>query len=225
MIDRMLDRIAVLLLKVDDNDQYKESLEREYKLYREILESIPRSAQEPSKLMASVFSMEQRLNNYVLIGTKKNPLVQLAPMIVSTIHDEEEKSQIIDGVDTNPTYIANRKKRLAILTKYLDGINFDGDLKDIGATIKTVWDEYLLCNIYSNEFEQVVARAKYFYMVRLIYDGSYDEATKLLEEFDSDVILFMHGHLKDSIDILLDMGRATLADELYHFLNNSLISL
>ena len=73
-IDNDLDRIAIYISKLDPHDSYKEPLESEYKLYRDILESIPADESPPDRLVSSIYSLHQRMKNYVVFGTTNNPL-------------------------------------------------------------------------------------------------------------------------------------------------------
>ena len=218
MTKKQLDAIEVMLLKIDENDSYKAPLEKEYELYRTSLESIPRDVNVPQTLSTSVFSMEQRLRNYVILGKSSNPLLELAPTISPKITSEEDKKELVNLANSNASYIANRKSSLAILKSYLDKIDFQGNLEDICSTIKLVQEKYEKTNIFSNEFEQEITRAKYFYELRLLYDGELSRASEYATHFDSGMILFLHKHHQDTVHRLLEEGRSRLAEELNTFL-------
>ena len=218
MIDRKLDGIHVMLLRLDNDDQYKEALYKEYELYRTSLEALPRDVNIPQILDTSVFSFEQRLKNYIVLGKSNNPLIELAPTISKRITSREDIAEILQIANSNSSYIQNKKSQLEVLKSYLDQINFNGDIDDIFSTIKLVEERYLKLNIYSNEFEQEIAKAKYYYELKLLYDGEISRAKEYAEKFDSDLILFIHSHHKDTVHKLLNDGKSKLADELNSFL-------
>ena len=218
-IDNDLDRIAIYISKLDPHDIYKEALEKEYELYRDIIESIPVDESPPDRLVSSIFSLLQRLKNYVVFGNTNNPLVQISPTINKAIESIEEKSELLKEVKTNPTFIASRKQKIDILLGYLANIDIKGKIDDIRNLISLVCTEYQKCNVYSNKLEQELAKAKYYYVIRLIEDGSIEEATTTIQDYDSDMLLFIHTHHKESINTLLKNNKAFLANEMYHFLN------
>ena len=217
-IDNDLDRIAIYLSKLDPHDSFKEALENEYQLYRDIMESIPVDVSPPDRLIASVYSLFQRLKNYVVFGTSNNPLTPIAPSM-SELIKSEEKEDLLKEIKTNPTFISNHKQKINILVGYLTNINFDGNIDDIRSTIYLVKSEYSKCKVYSNMLEQEIAKAKYFFIIRLVRDGLLNEADKIAQDFDSDMLLFVHLRHKESVNTLLKENKAFIANEMYHFLN------
>lgn len=217
-LDNDLDRIAIYISKLDPHDSFKEALENEYRLYRDILESVPVDVNPPDRLPNSIYSLLLRLKNYVVFGISNNPLVPVAHSIVKPI-TLEEKDELLREVKTNSSFVSTRKQKNEILKGYLNNINYDGSIDEIRSTIFLVVSEYRKCNIYCNDLEQEIAKAKYFYIIRLISDGLYDEAESAIQDYDSDMLLFVHIHHKDTVNSLLRKGKANLASELYLFLN------
>ena len=219
MIDKQLDKIEVLLLKISDDDQYKKDLYNEYYLYRSALETVPRDCDVPDVLLTSVESFEQRLKKYIIQGKSNNPLEELIPTLSSKIKSEEEKSKIIKLVQTNVSYLSNRRSQLDVLKSYLDGIDFDeASLEDIEAMIKYVEQGYIKTNVYSNSFEQEIAKAKYRYIIRLIYDNKVDKAEAIIKNTDTDMVLYLHSRHKETVKSLLDKGKSKLAMVINQFL-------
>lgn len=219
MIDKQLDKIEVLLLKISDDDQYKEELYKEYNLYRSALETIPRDSEVPDILLTNVNSFMQRLNKYIIHGKSNNPLEDIVPMLSSKINSEDEKAKILKMVKTNVSYLTSRRSQLQVLKAYLDGIKFDeNSIEDIEAMIKYVEDGYTKTNVYSNSFEQDIAKAKYLFAIKLIYDNEEDKAKKIISTFDTDMVLFLHNRHKDTVKHLLEKGKSKLAMELNIFL-------
>ncbi len=218
MIDKMLDKIEVMLLKLAQDDVYREALQNEYALYRSILEALPRSANVPDKLYSSVFSMEQRLTNYVILGKSANPMVDLSPMLSHRIVGEEEKQELLTIVNSNASYIAGRKSQIDVLKSYLEHIDFNGSIKDISSTIELVEREYLETNVYSNQFEKDLSRAKYHYMIKLIFLGENALAEELVQSFSYDMVWVIYDIHHDSVHRLLNEGRPSLAKPLNDFL-------
>ena len=217
-LDNDLDRIAIYISKLNPHDSFKEALENEYRLYRDILESVPVDANPPDRLPSSIYSLTLRLKNYVVFGTSNNPLVPVAHSIVKDI-TLDEKEELLKEVNTNPTFLATKKQKVDILKGYLNNIDFRGKIDDIRSTIYLVIVEYQKCNIHSNELEQEIAKAKYYYIIRLMTEGLIEEATRAIQDYDTDMILFIHLHHKETVDTLLKQNKATLANEIYHFLN------
>ena len=219
MIDKQLDKIEILLLKISDDDQYKEDLFREYNLYRSALETVPRDSEVPSVLRDSVESFEQRLKLYIIKGKSNNPLEELVPTLTSKINSEEEKAKILKMVKTNISYLNSRRSQLNVFKAYLDGIKFDDEsIEDIESTIKYVEQGYIKTNVYSNSFEQEIAKAKYFFTLKLICNGNDEKAKEIINTFDTDMILFIHSRHKETVKELLDKGKSKLAMELNIFL-------
>ncbi len=218
VIDKQLDKIEVMILRLPSDDIYKKALESEYTLYRSVLEALPRNVNIPDKLYSSVLSLEQRLTYYVVLGKSANPLIDLAPTIGSKVADENDKKELLEFVKSNPSYVANRKSQLDILKGYLDKIDFNGSIEDIASMIKIVRQKYEESNVRSNMFEQEISKANYFYMIRLLLEGKDDEAYELAQSFDSDMVLFIHQRHKDNVHKLLEDGKPALADKLNDFL-------
>ncbi len=218
MIDKMLDRIEVMLLKLREDDPYKDALESEYNLYRKVLEALPRDVTPPDKLFSSVFSLEQRLNHYVILGKSNNPMTELSPSIHSRITSEEEKAALLALVNSNASYITNKKSKLTVLKSFLSRINYDGTLSDIASTIELVEKEYLESGVYSNEFEKEIAKAKYLYMIKLIVANEIDRADELSQSFSYDMVWVIYDRHHDAINKLLEEGRQTLAKALNDFI-------
>lgn len=218
MIDKMLDRIEVMLLKLSKDDKYRETLENEYALYRRILEALPRSDNLPDKLFSSVYSLEQRLNNYIILGKSSNPLVDISPTLSPKIVSDDEKTAFLALVKSNSSYIEGRKAKLDVLNSFLMKIDFDGSLDEVGATIRLVEREYIDLSIYSNEFEKELAKAKYHYIIRLIISNKIDEAENLAKDFSYNMVWVIYCRHKNSVHKLLDDGKATLAKALSDFI-------
>ncbi|MBQ9279496.1 MAG: leucine-rich repeat domain-containing protein [Clostridia bacterium] len=214
-----LNRIGIYISKLAPNDTYKAALEKEYHFYREVLEAFPADSALPEELISSIYSLLQRIKNYVVFGNTSNPLVPIVPYMTELIDCENDKEKIIAKAKTNPSFIANRRQKLAIFKQLLDAIDYGGERKDIRGTIDLATTEYEKSNIYASDFEQEIAKAKYFYMIRLIMDDAIDDANILAQDFETDMLLFMHLRHKDSVSHLLKESKAMLANEMYHFLN------
>ena len=219
MIDKQLDKIEVLLLRISEDDQYKEDLYKEYNLYRSALETVPRDSDIPDILLSNVNSFEQRLKKYIVQGKSSNPLEELVPTLSSKINSEEEKAKIIKMVKTNISYLESRRSQLEVLKSYLDGINYnENSAEDIEAMIKYAEEGYIKANIYSNSFEQEIAKAKYSFVIKLISESMEDNAKRLITEFGSDMVLYIHSRHKRTVKELLNNGKSKLAMELNVFL-------
>ncbi len=218
MAVRLLDKIEVLILRIPDGDIYKNALQTEYLKYRTILEALPKDVTVPQKLYSSIFSLSQRLEYYVIRGKSTNPFLELSPTLSEKITDESEKEEFLDLVKSNSSYIETQKTKLEVLKSYLDNLSTDNTLDAIISTIQIVEREYRELNVYSNMLEKEIAKAKFIYMLKLLYENMLTDAQNLADTFDYDMVLVVYNRYKDSVKGLIADGKVTLAHKISDFL-------
>ncbi len=221
MMDRQLDMLEVLLMRVSEEDKYKQQLIDEYNLYRSAFESVPRDRDIPDILQNAVNSFDQRLRKYIIQGTSNNPIEELVPTLTKRISKEEEKEEILKIVNSNISYLENRKSQHAVLKSYLENIDYkDISIEDFEATIFLAEEGYNKTNVRSNEMEQEIVKAKYYLCIRFIYEFQEEKASNLMQSFGTDMVLFIHKKHKSTVEELLKNKKSKLAMEISVFLTD-----
>ena len=193
-VDRALDKIYSMILRMNNNDPQKNKVLTEYLKYRQEFEESIESESFSTVLGYNIMQFEINLGLYMSGQVSKATTERKTIPILHTEKDDTELQEKI--------------KRYGELLKQLldsDDIRKHPKLRaKILRFANTKYNE--IPRLKSQEFERKLAEAKFVLMIDYLKSERYKEAQKLSETFDIDMQNFLKEHLLGKVETLRNKG-------------------
>ena len=198
-IDKELDKLLLMIERMPKGEMKDKLLER-YDGYRKKFEDNPRDITVISSTGMEILWFETDVKMFTEGMPNVDPLRDYHVLQPLQVNGKNGKSSEIQEIEN-------------ILTEILDSKILSNDIDSLKNTIDEIQEEYKGLGSKSQTLEQKIAESRYTLMKGLLKGDRIEEATKLAEQFNEDMSLFLYKKLSPQIDTLRKSGR--LQDALF----------
>ncbi len=193
LIEAELDNILIMIMRLPNGDK-KNKLAEKYKQYRSEFENDPQNTTVNSSLGSEIVSFAARLE--LLYNINGNV-------------DEFELNEIKSADFSIKKRVKSQdtKQLEDIFIKVLEENISIGNIDSLQSKIKEIKDEYKKIGSKNQELDEKIAQAEYTLTKNLLKDGRLDEAKELLNNFNTDMVIFLQKKLSPLVDELRESGR------------------